>query len=191
MLEKTGVGGRIRTMRLARNLTLKDIERKANVSATHVSEIERGLTSPTVGALTRIADALEVPACRLLEGSGAPRVRVVRADERMILSDAGGAGRYHRLSGGFVGAHLSMLEIELAAGGSREVGPMTHDGEEFFHVLHGVVELDLGEAGGPRDVLKVGDSIHLRSRPGRVLRNLGTGEEAARVLWVTVPPISF
>ena len=52
------LGERLRRLRFARNLTLKEVEAKAHVSATHLSEIERGKTSPTVGALVRIARAL-------------------------------------------------------------------------------------------------------------------------------------
>ena len=51
------VGRRIKQYRQKYNLTLKEIEARVNVSATHVSEIERGKTSPTIGALSRIAQA--------------------------------------------------------------------------------------------------------------------------------------
>jgi transcriptional regulator with XRE-family HTH domain len=183
------LGAHIRRARLARNLTLKDIERKANVSATHVSEIERGLTSPTVGALLRIADALETPAYRLLGEDTGSRVSVVRAGERTVLTEAGSGARYHRLSGGFAGSELSLLEIELESGAGHAGGPPLHPGEELLHVLRGVVELNTGEDGRERDVLKEGDSIHLRPRPGRTLRNIGDGE--ARVLWAISPPFAL
>jgi quercetin dioxygenase-like cupin family protein len=181
------VGDRIKRARLAKNLTLKEIERKAKVSATHVSEIERGLTSPTVGALARIAAALETPAFRLLEGGDGARVSVTRAAERTVLADVGCGGRYHRLSGGFAGAELSLVEIELDAGGTRGAAPLEHPGEEFFHVLRGVVELTVDDATRQREVLKEGDSIHLGAHPGREIRNIGDG--TARVLWAIAPPI--
>lgn len=181
----SGVGERIKRARLAKNLTLKEVERKAKVSATHVSEIERGLTSPTVGALARIADALETPAYALLGGAGGVRVSVVRAGERTVMADVGRGGRYHRLSGGIEGAEVSLVEIELEAG--EKAAPMGHAGEEFFHVLGGVVELTSDGAAQPREVLKEGDSIHLHAHPGRAIRNIGDG--VARVLWAVAPPI--
>ena len=54
METRNEIGSRIKQFRLAKGLTLKDIELRAKVSATHVSEIERGMTSPTVGALAKI-----------------------------------------------------------------------------------------------------------------------------------------
>ena len=82
MLEKSGLGERIKQFRLSRNLTLKEVEQKAKVSATHVSEIERGLTSPTVGSLTKIAHALGTEPGYFLQTGDYPGVSVVRSDRR-------------------------------------------------------------------------------------------------------------
>ena len=43
------MGRRIKMLRIARGMTLKDLEERGGISATHVSEIERGKASPTVG----------------------------------------------------------------------------------------------------------------------------------------------
>ena len=57
--EEAEVGRRIRRVRLERGLTLRQLEGLADLSATHLSDIERGQTSPTLGALMRIAAALD------------------------------------------------------------------------------------------------------------------------------------
>ena len=61
------LGRRIRTLRIERRMTLKQVEQAAGLSATHLSEIERGRTSPTIGALVRIARALEKEASYFIE----------------------------------------------------------------------------------------------------------------------------
>ena len=58
MIDNTVIGERLRECRKRQRLTLKAIENLAGVSATHISEIERGKTSPTIGALSKIAHAL-------------------------------------------------------------------------------------------------------------------------------------
>ena len=58
MMTKEQLGTRIRSVRKERGLTLKELERVSGFSATHISEIERGKTSPTIGALVRISNAL-------------------------------------------------------------------------------------------------------------------------------------
>jgi len=59
MPTKEEVGRRVRLARFRRDLTLKDVAVRSGMSATHISEIERGKTSPTIGALEKIASALE------------------------------------------------------------------------------------------------------------------------------------
>ena len=66
-LNRATLGRRIRTIRIEKELTLKQIEAMVGISATHVSEIERGRTSPTVGALARIAEALGVRPSHLID----------------------------------------------------------------------------------------------------------------------------
>ena len=61
------LGRRIRKLRLERRMTLKQVEHVSGLSATHLSEIERGRTSPTIGALVRIARALEKDASYFIE----------------------------------------------------------------------------------------------------------------------------
>ena len=56
--EEAEVGRRIRKLRIERGLTLRQLEALADLSATHLSDIERGQTSPTLGSLMRIAAAL-------------------------------------------------------------------------------------------------------------------------------------
>jgi len=130
--ESIELGERIKKLRLAQNLTLKELEAKAGVSATHLSEIERGLTSPTVGAVARVARALgEDPALLVIERAGA-RLAVVRRAERRTLK-AGGAS-LHALGAPIDGAEMSLVEIELAEGDS-DFAPALAGGEERVLVL--------------------------------------------------------
>ena len=67
MPTKEEVGRRVRLARFRRDLTLKDVAARSGMSATHISEIERGKTSPTIGALERIAGALEERSAHFVE----------------------------------------------------------------------------------------------------------------------------
>ncbi len=174
------LGERIKVLRLAQNLTLKELEAKARVSATHLSEIERGLTSPTVGAIERIARALgEEPALLVREHSG-PRVAVVRRGERRAWTSQGAT--VHSLGTPFDGVEISTAEVDLADESVFDPGPGA--GEEFLLVLAGAVELRLGDA---MHVLSEGDAIHYAAGPVRTLRP----QEASRVLWVSLPPFTW
>lgn len=174
------LGERIKMLRLAQNLTLKQLEAKARVSATHLSEIERGLTSPTVGAIERVARALgEDPAVLVSEHAG-PRVAVVRREERRAWESNGAT--VQSLGAPLDGAEMSVIEVALADGAVFDPGPGL--GEEFLLVLAGTVELGLGDA---NHRLAEGDAIHYAAHAPRTLRARG----ASRVVWVSLPPYTL
>ena len=85
METRNEIGSRIKQFRLAKGLTLKDIELRAKVSATHVSEIERGMTSPTVGALAKIARAMGTDVAYFVEKRNLSTISVVRKSERRTM----------------------------------------------------------------------------------------------------------
>jgi uncharacterized cupin superfamily protein len=183
MPSKQELGERIKRFRLERNLTLKEAELKAKVSATHVSEIERGMTSPTVGALAKIASALGTEPSYFLQNNAYPAVSVVRRGERRVLSYDDWGARLNCLSKGIATARLSFLEVELKPGLTDSLEPLTHTGEELIHVLKGVVEIHVAHE---RHLLKEGDSLHFQSREPHTIKNIGDGQ--ARLLWVASPP---
>jgi transcriptional regulator with XRE-family HTH domain len=176
----TELGERIRQLRLARNLTLKQVGDKAKVSPTHLSEIERGKTSPTVGALLRIARALGREAAQLVGDVAQPAVSVVRRDERRTW--ARGPLSLSNLSRGIHPRELSVLEIGLAPGAGRIDVP-GESAEALVVVLEGDVEVDLG---GRRYALRPGDAIHFAPRDVHELR---AGGPHVRLLWVACPPV--
>lgn len=72
------LGRRIREARLARNMTQSELA-DGIFSMSYISAVERGQIRPSLGALERLAQALQVPADELLRNQGgeapAPRVR--------------------------------------------------------------------------------------------------------------------
>jgi transcriptional regulator with XRE-family HTH domain len=182
MPTKAEVGERIKRFRLEKNMTLKDIEVKAHVSATHVSEIERGMTSPTVGALAKIAGALGTEPSFFLEKNTFPRAMVVRRGERRTMSFQGWGATYHSLSPGLPRSLMSFLEVELEKGAGNLDVLSRHEGEEYLLVTKGVLEISIGDE---RRILKEGDSIHYKSHNPHSIRNIG--DSVCRAIWVTTP----
>jgi transcriptional regulator with XRE-family HTH domain len=84
------VGTRIRTLREAMDLSLRDLAERSGVSAPMLSQVERGETSPTLSVAERIADGLELSLSQLLRLDEGDGVAVVRTAERRH-----GGGRTH------------------------------------------------------------------------------------------------
>jgi transcriptional regulator with XRE-family HTH domain len=76
------VGARVRALREAMNLSLRELAVRSGVSAPMLSQVERGETSPTLQTATRIAHGLELRLSQLLRLDEEGAVSIVRADER-------------------------------------------------------------------------------------------------------------
>src|ERR687892_574192 len=76
------VGARIRALREAMGLSLRDLSSRTGVSPPMLSQVERGETSPTLAVADRIAAGLELTLSQLLRLDETDGVSVVRAAER-------------------------------------------------------------------------------------------------------------
>jgi len=164
------LGRRIKLLRISRGLTLKDLEARGGISATHVSEIERGKASPTVGALGRIAHALGMRPATLVEPAVLPMVSVTRADERrharVQLGNAEVEPVTEPVENAIVSAHVVTLPI-----GREPAFVHHHEGEEWATVLAGVAEICVD---GEAHVLREGDSLHFRAHVAHSYANLAS-----------------
>src|ERR1700721_2504575 len=76
------VGPRIRALRDAMSLSLRDLAARSGVSAQMLSQVERGETSPTLAVATKIAAGLELTLSQLLRLDEGRHVAISRAAER-------------------------------------------------------------------------------------------------------------
>src|SRR5438034_10262246 len=76
------VGPRVKALREAMDLSLRDLAERSGVSAPMLSQVERGETSPTLAVASRIAAGLELRLSQLLRLDEDGHVTVVRAAER-------------------------------------------------------------------------------------------------------------
>src|SRR5581483_5324026 len=76
------LGARVRALREAMDLSLRDLAERSGVSAPMLSQVERGETSPTLAVATRIASGLELRLSQLLRLDEQGAVTIVRAGGR-------------------------------------------------------------------------------------------------------------
>src|SRR3954463_9859878 len=83
------IGPRIRALRDAMELSLRDLADRCGVSAPMLSQVERGETSPTLHIASRIARGLDLRLSQLLRLDEDGAVSIVRASERRAGGAAG------------------------------------------------------------------------------------------------------
>src|SRR3954463_9064376 len=117
-VEQTHVGPRVRALRDAMGLSLRDLAQRTGVSAPMLSQVERGETSPTLAVATRIAGGLELTLSQLLRLDEADGVTVVRRDERRAGGARTAGHTYEILTPPLPGQRAEVSEHVLAAGAS-------------------------------------------------------------------------
>jgi transcriptional regulator with XRE-family HTH domain len=147
------LGARVRSLREAMNLSLRELAERSGVSAPMLSQVERGETSPTLHTAHRIAHGLELRLSQLLRLDEEGAVSIVRAGERRggptIRGDGGHA--YEILTPPLPGPRAELSRHTLAPGavtGGPGDPPMHEPGSrESALVQSGTVVLHCDGAG--------------------------------------------
>ena len=150
------LGRRIRKARLEKQFTLKQVEEASGLSATHLSEIERGRTSPTIGALIRIARSLKRAPSYFIESEERPEIDAVPARSGDPIPAATGVTAF-ALSRGIPGHRLFPYRLALDPGAVLDLEPQPIPADVLYHVVDGVVAVTIGDLSW---TLEAGDFVH-------------------------------
>jgi transcriptional regulator with XRE-family HTH domain len=177
------LGQHIRAYRLQQGLTGSELARRAGVSRSLVSQIERSSLSPSIEVLRRIAMALDLQVGILFDepgdgptngaetrsAGGRHAARVVRRGERKLLSLPASHVRYELLSPDLQG-RLEFVRMEVDPGQVMPSVGWSHSGEESILILEGTAQFQYGEE---RFNLQSGDTITFDSGVPHLLANAG------------------
>ena len=154
------LGPRIRALREAMDLSLRDLAERSGVSAPMLSQVERGETSPTLQTAGRIAEGLELRLSQLLRLDEDGAVSVVRRPERRKGPSGARGHTYEILTPPLPGQRAELSEHRLAAGavtGGHGDPPMHEPGSrETALVESGTVVLICD---GQHHALEAGDCV--------------------------------
>ena len=177
------VGRRIRDLRHGRKLSLETVAAKTKLSVGFLSQIERGLSSPSLRVLATLADVLGVGIAGLFgarPSDGSSEGVVTRAPQRAELKLWRSGISKQLLSPGGSDGRLNLFLVHMEPGGSTGDELYTHDGEEAGLVLEGEMRLTVD---AETWTLKTGDSFRFTSRRPHRFSNPADDARAV-VLWV-------
>jgi transcriptional regulator with XRE-family HTH domain len=176
------LGRRLRQLRSSRGHSLAEVAEATGISPSFLSMVENGQSDMTVSRLMRLVHWYGISVVDLLPEPGSPPVRVVPAGERRALELSDEGITILMLAPAGQNAMMPVLNVYRETGGMAEAA--RHDGEEFVHVLEGVIALTIGDA--EPILLGPGDSAYYRADVPHSFQN--AGEREARFLGVTTPP---
>ena len=146
-----------------------------------LSQIERGVSDPSISSLRRIAAAFDIPMFRLLISPG-ERAAVIRHSQRVRARFPDRGLEYEVVAEDPSGT-FGILSVTLAPGEATIATPAGHESDECAIVLRGRMRIELGD-----DVhdLDAGDSVRIdREVPHRLSNPFDAPTE---VLMVMSPP---
>lgn len=155
--EEIPLGQRLRDRRLALGLTLKEVADGAGLSVGFISQIERGITTPSLVSLIYVCRVLRAEVGDFLTQPRGDKP-VTRHAQRPVYAIGGNAVTYERLSAAFPGNVLRSMIIHEPPGFRSE--PASHEGEEIYFILEGSLTVEID---GEPNILEAGDSIHFPS----------------------------
>lgn len=177
------VGERVRSVRRQRGLSLQSVAERAELSVGFLSQLERGLSSPTLRDLFKIASALDTTLGIFFDPDGlretADEAIVVRASQRQEVAFHAGVVKHRLTPPGDAALVVYMVTIEPQ--GRTGEASYTHRGEEAGLILQGRLLLTVETTDY---LLNEGDSFRFRSdRPHRFSNPASL---PTRVVWVNV-----
>jgi transcriptional regulator with XRE-family HTH domain len=181
--ETQKLGRRIRELRLKASMTLTELAKATGVSIGTLSQLERGLVSPTVRTLYTVANALGVMPAWLIDPTpdrqttDAESRYIVRSDRRSHLFDIDGVRK--DVTSPAASERLRGFFMVIQPGCSSGSRPYSHKGEEIGFLLSGALELQID---GETFSLMEGDCFAFPSTKPHHFANASA--RPASVFWV-------
>lgn len=176
------LGARIRALRLARGSTLRQLAAQAGVTESFLSQVERGVASPSIASVQRIARALGQSIAELFATDDRAGIVVRAADRRRVVYQ--GLGAIDEFLTRATDGRLQVILSTIEPGGGTGDEAYSHDSdEEVVVVLEGSLDLWVG---AEHYRLETGDAVTHSSRLPH--RNTNPGPGVARVLFCITPP---
>ncbi|MBS1860669.1 MAG: cupin domain-containing protein [Actinobacteria bacterium] len=186
------IGVRLAELRKEHRYSIRKLADRAGVSASLISDVERGKVEPSISTLKRLSDALGTTLTYFFSEPAERTGRVVRAGERVVLrgGDANNELRSAIETDGirFELASPDQTESIEAIFGRYEVGaslgdePVTHAGEEWGMVLKGRLKVWVGDE---IHFLDPGDAIWYPSTTPHRMENVADGP--TEYIWIDTP----
>lgn len=190
--ELDGIGDRLREERLRAGISQRELARRVGLSASLISQLESGLSKPSVGTLYAIVAELGVSVDRVIRGDSPAETAptaipesapnpLVHPEDRATIDLASGV-RWEQLTSESEDA-VDFLHIIYDVGGSStpESSLMRHNGREYGYVISGTLGIQIGFE---EYVMNPGDSIAFDStRPHRLYNK---GNEPVHSVWFVI-----
>lgn len=187
-----GIGERLREERVKAGISQRELARRLGLSASLISQLESGLSKPSVGTLYAIVTELDLSLDRIIRGeefsepestSDVPSVisPLVHPGDRQVIDLASGV-RWEELTADTEeGVDFLHATYEVGGTSTPDQSLMRHHGREYGYIVSGQLGIQIGFQ---EYELNPGDSIAFDSTEPHRLFN--RGDEPVHAIWFVV-----
>jgi transcriptional regulator with XRE-family HTH domain len=187
------LGARLREAREARNMSLRELARRLNLSPSLISQVETGKSQPSISTLFAMVGELEVPVNEVIWDADAPdsdsrsssqsqaiasQSPLQRANQRLSIHIDSGVSWQRLTSQPDHDVDFLLLRYEPGGQSTAPESLMRHNGKEYGYILGGRLRVTIGFESyelGP------GDSISFDcTEPHRLA---AVGDRAVEAVW--------
>lgn len=175
------IGHRMKELRIFYGLTQQELADRSELSKGFISQLERNLTSPSIGTLLDIIQCLGTTPAEFF-ADDEPEQLIFKNEDYFEKEDAEKNSLIEWLVPNSQKNAMEPVRLTLAPGGTSEVY-LPHEGEEFGYLLKGSVRIAYGTK---TFQVKQGESFYFKSGKKHFIENIG--KKDAVLIWVTTPP---
>ena len=187
-IEAFKIGNKIKELRKKNRYTLQDLSAKTGLPKEFLAEIENAEVVPPIANLLKLSKALNVGMSYFFQDrAGEEKIAITRRQERVRLKGLPSHLKgevdyiYEALEEKKTNKHMEPFLVEFPILDTSELVFVSHEGEEFLHLLEGRLEFRTVDR---VEVLEPGDSIYFESDISHGLRCLSeTPAKAIVVVW--------
>lgn len=175
------IGHKIKELRILYGLTQQELADRLELSKGFISQLERNLTSPSVGTLLDIIQILGTTPAEFFTDDEPDQI-VFAPEDYFEKEDDAGMRKMEWLIPSAQKDSMEPVRMTLKPGG-KTVEYLPHEAEEFGYVLRGSIRICYGTKVYHA---RQGESFYLKSGKKHHIENHGRHD--AVFIWVTTPP---
>ena len=174
------IGYKIKTLRLAKNLTQEELADRAELSKGFISQLERDLTSPSIATLTDILQCLGTNLKDFFNDEEEEQI-VFHKEDYFEKTDKELGNTIEWIIPNAQKNEMEPIQLTLAPNGST-YPDLPHEGEEFGYVLSGNIQIHIGTR---VHKAKKGEAFYFTPSGKHYIQ---AGKNGATLIWVSSPP---
>ncbi len=174
------IGYKIKTLRLAKNLTQEELADRAELSKGFISQLERDLTSPSIATLTDILQCLGTNLKDFFNDEEEEQI-VFHKEDYFEKTDKELGNTIEWIIPNAQKNEMEPIRLTLAPNGST-YPDLPHEGEEFGYVLSGNIQIHIGTR---VHKAKKGEAFYFTPSGKHYIQ---AGKNGAILIWVSSPP---